>query len=116
MFRNRRQFLKSTAACAAAATAVVKVATLLATDIADGRVREGSYGRMSFQNPIVTDRGLPVGNFWVWPIDQQRSYVAVAEWPRDGRKENGDTWLAKIHWKRTNQQMTPDGYERAGLR
>ena len=64
---------------------------------------------------VVPNKGLPVGNFWVWPINQQESYVVVAEWPRDGREQNGDTWLAKIHWKRPNQQMTPEGHERAAL-
>ena len=58
---------------------------------------------------IVPNKGMPLGNFWVWPINQHKSYVTVAEWPRDDRKENGDVWLAKIHWKRPNQQMTPEG-------
>jgi hypothetical protein len=55
--------------------------------------------RRSTERIVVPNRGLPVGNFWVWPIDEDRSYVAVAEWPRDGRAENGDTWLAKIYWR-----------------
>jgi len=61
---------------------------------------------------IVCNKGMPLGNFWVWPINQRKSYVVVSEWPRDGRKENGDVWLAKIYWKRLNQQMTPEGYEK----
>lgn len=46
-----------------------------------------------------TGRGaLSLGNFWVWPVDADRSYVVTGEWPRDGRPENGDIWLAKIFW------------------
>jgi hypothetical protein len=52
----------------------------------------------------------------VWPIGQQQSYVVVAEWPRDGRNKNGDTWLAKIYWKRPNRQLTRDGRELAAVR
>jgi hypothetical protein len=69
----------------------------------------------STERILVPNRGRPVGNFWVWPIDPQKSYVAVAEWPRDGREENGDAWLAKILWKRPNQQLTPEGRERVAL-
>jgi hypothetical protein len=71
--------------------------------------------RRSTERVIVPNRGLPVGNFWVWPIDQTRSYVTVAEWPRDGREQNGDVWLARIHWRSPNLQMLPDGRERAAL-
>ena len=54
--------------------------------------------------------------FWVWPIDQQQSYVVVAEWARDGRKDYGDTWLAKLYWKNPNRQLTRDGHDLAHLR
>ncbi len=53
----------------------------------------------STERVIVPNKGNPIGNFWVWPINQQESWVTVTEWPRDGRKENGDTWLAKIFWR-----------------
>ncbi len=72
--------------------------------------------RRSTERILISNRGLPVGNFWVWPIDQHKSYVVATEWPRDGRKENGDTWLAKIYWKRQNEQMTAAGHERAALK
>lgn len=72
--------------------------------------------RRSTERILVSNKGLPVGNFWVWPIDQQQSYVVVAEWPRDGRNKNGDTWLAKIYWKRPNRQLTRDGRELAAVR
>jgi hypothetical protein len=71
--------------------------------------------KKSTERIIVPNKGMPLGNFGVWPIDQHKSYVVVAEWPRDGRKENGDVWLAKIHWKRLNQQMTPEGHEKVSL-
>lgn len=60
---------------------------------------------------LVPNRGLPLGNFWVCPINQYHSYVAVAEWPRDGRKANGDVWLAKIRWKTPNERMAPQESE-----
>lgn len=48
-----------------------------------------------------TGRGArSLGNFWAWPLDARRSYVVVTEWPRDGQADNGDTWLARIHWRR----------------
>lgn len=72
--------------------------------------------RRNTERILVPNKGLPGGNFWGWPIDQEQSYIAVGEWPGDGRQANGDTWLAKIYWKRPNQQMTPDGHERATLR
>jgi len=72
--------------------------------------------RIIVPNRSKTGKGLPVGNFWVWPINQSESFVVVTEWPRDGRKENGDTWLTRIKWKRPNLQMTADGIERASLR
>lgn len=56
-------------------------------------------------------KGLPVGNFWVWPINRQESYVTVAEWPRDGRPQNGDIWLCKIRWRRPNRLLTQEGAE-----
>lgn len=37
------------------------------------------------------------------------------EWPRDGQKPNGDTWLARIRWRQPNEQMTPDGRERLAV-
>lgn len=74
-----------------------------------------SLGR-STERILIPNKGIPVGNFWVWPIDKRKSYVVVTEWPRDGRKENGDTWLAKIYWKQTNEQMTTEGYEGVSLK
>ena len=71
--------------------------------------------KRSTERILVPNRGFPVGNFWVWPIDQQKSYVTVAEWPRDGRAQNGDTWLVKIHWNRPNELLTPDGHERVAV-
>ena len=41
-----------------------------------------------------------------------KSYVVTAEWPRDGREENGDIWLCKIKWKNPNKIMTVNGFER----
>jgi len=38
--------------------------------------------------------------------------VRQSRWD-DGQKPNGDTWLAKIYWKKPNEQMTSDGHERA---
>jgi hypothetical protein len=52
----------------------------------------------------------------VWPIDQLQSYVVVAEWARDGRKDNGDTWPAKLYWKNPNRQLTRDSHDLAALR
>lgn len=52
---------------------------------------------------VVPNRGLCVGNFWVWPISPEESYIATAEWPRDGRLENGDIWLVKVGWKKPNE-------------
>jgi hypothetical protein len=57
-------------------------------------------------------KGLPVGNFWVWPISPAETAVTVAEWPRDGRPQNGDIWLAKIRWRKPNQNLTQAGRER----
>ncbi|MDA3926736.1 MAG: hypothetical protein PF904_18780 [Kiritimatiellae bacterium] len=74
-----------------------------------------STERIIVPNRSKSGKGLPVGNFWVWPVNQQESFVVVTEWPRDGRKKNGDTWLSKIKWKRPNQQLTADGVERASL-
>lgn len=54
---------------------------------------------------VVPDQGLAVGNFWVWPVNEQESYVVTAEWPRDGRKENGDIWLVKVIWRSPNKLM-----------
>ncbi len=68
----------------------------------------------STERVIIPNRGLPVGNFWVWPIDQTSSYVCAAEWPRGGGAANGDTWLAKIYWKQPNQRMSTDGHRRVG--
>jgi hypothetical protein len=67
--------------------------------------------RVLVSNRSATGSGLPVGNFWVWPVDQQETYVTVAEWPRDGRPDNGDIWLAKIRWDTPNLLLTPDGHE-----
>jgi len=72
--------------------------------------------RRSTERILVPNKGLPVGNFWVWPINQEQSYAMVAEWPRDARKQNGDTWLAKIYWNSPNRQLTLDGRERASLK
>lgn len=49
---------------------------------------------------IVPNRGLAVGNFWVWPRGDREHLVTTAEWPRDGRETNGDIWLCRIVWKR----------------
>jgi hypothetical protein len=65
---------------------------------------------------IVPNKGMCVGTFWVWPINQQESYVVTAEWPRDGRKTNGDIWLAKVKWRTPNLIMTKDGVECAALK
>ncbi|MFW6303483.1 MAG: sialidase family protein [Candidatus Sumerlaeota bacterium] len=45
-----------------------------------------------------------LGNFWVETIDRTKSYVVVAEWPRDGSNQSGDTWLARIYWRQPNQR------------
>lgn len=66
--------------------------------------------KRSTERIIVPNKGLAVGNFWVWPVDQHKSYVVTAEWPRDGREENGDIWLTKIEWKNPNQLLTEEGY------
>ncbi len=55
-----------------------------------------------------------LGNFWVWPINNEKSYVVVGEWMRDGCEENGDIWLSKIYWNNSNRQMTADGRQRLG--
>ncbi len=55
--------------------------------------------KRSSERIIVPNKGNPIGNFWVWPVNENESWVTVTEWPRDGRRENGDTWLAKIFWK-----------------
>jgi hypothetical protein len=60
---------------------------------------------------IVPNKGMCVGNFWVWPINQHESYVVTAEWPRDGREANGDIWLAKIKWRTPNEKVAEDGTE-----
>lgn len=57
-------------------------------------------------------KGWPVGNFWVWPVSPRETVVTTAEWPRDGRPENGDIWLAKIIWRNPNQLLNADGRER----
>ncbi|MEF8811120.1 MAG: hypothetical protein V5A47_09375, partial [Bacteroidales bacterium] len=75
-----------------------------------------STERIVVPNQSEKGSGLPVGNFWVWPINQKESYVIVAEWPRDGRQENGDIWLVKIHWRHPNQKMTPNGREKVTLK
>lgn len=61
---------------------------------------------------IVPDKGLPVGNFWVWPVSPTESYVTTAEWPRDGRETNGDIWLVKIYWKNPNRLISETGSEK----
>ena len=71
--------------------------------------------RWSTERILIPNNGLPVGNFWVWPIDQRKSYAVAAEWPRDGRAQNGATWLAKIYWKQPNERMTADGRARSSL-
>jgi len=75
-----------------------------------------STERIIVPNRSEKESGLPVGNFWVWPINQKESYVIVAEWPRDGRQENGDIWLVKIHWRHPNQKMTSNGREKVTLK
>ncbi|HPB10419.1 MAG TPA: DUF4832 domain-containing protein [Kiritimatiellia bacterium] len=47
-------------------------------------------------------KGWPVGNFWVWSVSENETDVVTAEWPRDGRPENGDIWLAKLYWRQPN--------------
>ncbi|OGV68859.1 MAG: hypothetical protein A2283_10935 [Lentisphaerae bacterium RIFOXYA12_FULL_48_11] len=71
-----------------------------------------STERIIVPNRPSWGKGLPVGNFWVWPVSQRETVVTTAEWPRDGRPENGDIWLAKIIWRSPNQLLTPDGCER----
>lgn len=61
---------------------------------------------------IVPDKGLPVGNFWVWTVSPTESYVTTAEWPRDGRESNGDIWLVKIYWKNPNRLISETGSEK----
>ncbi len=58
---------------------------------------------------IVPNKGLAVGNFWVWTISPEESYVVTAEWPRDGREANGDIWLSKIKWNAPNKKVADDG-------
>lgn len=64
---------------------------------------------------IVPNKGLPVGNFWVWPVNQQETCVVTAEWPRDEKralqKINGDIWFCRIKWRQPNALMTSDGQE-----
>lgn len=66
----------------------------------------------STERVIVPDKGLPVGNFWVWPVNQDKSYVVTAEWPRDGRDENGDIWFVKINWPQPNTSLTSEGFSK----
>ena len=68
--------------------------------------------RRSTERAIVPNRGMPLGNFWVQSVDQTKSCVCTAEWPRDGRATNGDVWIAMIYWKRPNEQMSTDGHQR----
>ena len=70
--------------------------------------------RKSTERILIPNKGLPAGNFWVWPIDEHKSYVTATEWPRDGRKDNGDTWLAKIYWKKVNTQMSIENQDPLG--
>ncbi|PHS12118.1 MAG: hypothetical protein COA78_08740 [Blastopirellula sp.] len=76
--------------------------------------------RRQTERVLIPNRGQPVGNFWVWLIDQNKSYVCAAEWPRDSQSRsqatNGHTWLAKIYWKQPNQRMTTQGHEQAALK
>lgn len=65
--------------------------------------------RIAVPNRSTGPKGLPVGNFWVWPASPNETYVTVAEWPRDGRPQNGDLWLAKIEWREPNSLVTEDG-------
>ena len=65
--------------------------------------------RVIVPNRSTGVKGLPVGNFWVWPVNPQETYVTVAEWPRDGRPQNGDIWLCKIQWRSPNRLLTPEG-------
>lgn len=62
---------------------------------------------------IVPNQGLPVGNFWVWPVNQEETCVVTAEWPRDEKralqKINGDIWFCRIKWRQPNTLMTTDG-------
>ena len=68
--------------------------------------------RIIVPNRSTGPKGLPVGNFWVWPYNDRETFVTVAEWPRDGRPQNGDVWLAKIEWRAPNLLVTTDGSER----
>ncbi len=72
--------------------------------------------RVIVPNRSTGVKGLPVGNFWVWPVNQQETYVTVAEWPRDGRLQNGDIWLCKIRWRQPNRQLTSEGEEASRMR
>lgn len=65
--------------------------------------------KRSTERIIVPNKGLAVGNFWVWTVSPEESYVVTAEWPRDGRKTNGDIWLAKIKWHTPNEKVENDG-------
>lgn len=67
--------------------------------------------RVIVPNRSIGPKGLPVGNFWVWPMTQKETYVTVAEWPRDGRPQNGDIWLTKIEWRSPNRLLTEEGRE-----
>ncbi len=66
---------------------------------------------------IVPNKGLPVGNFWVWPVNQEETCVVTAEWPRDEKralqKINGDIWFCRIKWRQPNTLMTSDGRDSA---
>lgn len=70
-----------------------------------------STERIIVPNRSTGVKGLPVGNFWVWPVRDRETYVTVAEWPRDGRPQNGDIWLVKIQWRQPNRLLTPTGAE-----
>ena len=71
------------------------------------------------ENIIVPNNGMPVGNFWVWPVNQQESCVVTAEWPRDQQrafeKVNGDMWFCRIKWQRPNTLLTEDGRDVASI-
>ena len=69
---------------------------------------------------IVPNKGMPVGNFWVWPVNQQESCVVTAEWPRDKQRAeqniNGDIWLCRIKWQNPNTLLTKDGRDVASTK
>ncbi len=58
--------------------------------------------RRKTERIIVSNRGRPVGNFYVCPVTPEESWVGVSEWDRTGNETNGDTFIARIIWSTPN--------------